>query len=252
METPVVSLLSIQQNGEGKELRNMRNTRRGRRPGPSGPSRNRDNFHIPQPPPPMMLCSSLYSNPTPNMFYNSLFPRIQTSVNYNQRPGSFPRSGFGSGRGRGNSSRGRYIRPSDQFDSKFAFNNNNILVSNNNFNQSKVESANRSRLSTNRGRGSGRRSAQPSPSPPPAPYSPMIRTAIFTGSNQSLCSSPPPQVNPQFQQPRQYYNPGYQFQNPQAHNTTPLNPKRYNSSGKKQTGNANGVSDFDYFVFSVL
>lgn len=251
METPVVSLLSIQQNGEGKELRNMRNTRRGRRPGPSGPSRNRDNFHIPQPPPPMMLCSSLYSNPTPNMFYNSLFPRIQTSVNYNQRPGSFPRNGFGSGRGRGNSSRGRYARPNDQFDSKFSFNNNNILVSNNNFNQSKVESANRSRLSTNRGRGSGRRSAQPSPSPPPAPYSPMIRTAVFTGSNQSLCSSPPPQVSPQFQQPRQYYNPGYQFQNPQAHNTTPLNPKRYNSSGKKQTGNANGVSDFVYFLFRV-
>lgn len=244
METPVVSLLSIQQNGEGRELRNMRNTRRGRRQGPTGPSRSRDNFHIPPPPPQMMLCPPLYSNPSPNMFYNSLFPRIQNPVNYSQRPGSFPRNGFGSGRGRGGNNRGRYSRPNDQnvLDSKLPFNNNNTSVSNNNFCQSKLESTNRSRLSTtNRGRGGGRRSAQPSPSPPPAPYSPMVRSAVFTGSNQSLCSSPPPQVSPQFQQSRQYYNPGYQFQNPQVH-TTPLNPKRYNNSGKKQTGNLNGAA----------
>lgn len=235
METPVVSLLSIQQNGEGGELRNMRNTRRGRRPGLTGPSRSRDNFHIPPPPPQMMMCPPLYSNPS--MFYNSLFPRIQPSVNYSHRPGSFTRSVFGSGRGRGNSSRGRYTRPNDQLDCKFPFNNN---TTNNNYNQLKIESGTRGRLSTSRGRGGGLRSAQPSPSPPPAPYSPMVRAAVLTGSNQSLCSSPPPQVTPQFQS-RQYYNPGYQFQNPQAH-TTPLNPKRYNNSGKKQTGNSNGAA----------
>lgn len=251
-ETPVVSLLSLQQNGEERE----RSVRPGRKLGSSSvgsQSLSQESYSL-QASVGMMVYQppGIYHTPALQegvMYKGHMMPRSQ--VIYPPRNQNVTRNGqnyFRGNRG-GYRGRNRSAEPISNlpFVPKFPphFNNNNPAFNNNNYYQPKriqdsspsrnlVSSGGRGGRSSNR---SGFMNSQASPSPPPAPYSPMTRPYMFCGSNPSLTSSPPPQVPQQFIQTRQYYNPSHQYNLP-----PPLPPKRYQNSSKKSNGSNNMVS----------